>query len=105
MKRFALLALGTLMLGLPAIAPIAFAQSVSEAAPVLAEVTFDVPGMTCATCPITVKIAMSEVEGVQSVEVDFDSRSAAVIFDPALTDAAAIAEASAQAGYPADVRG
>ena len=68
-------------------------------------VTLSVTGMTCATCPITVKIAMSEVEGVQSVEVDFDSRSAAVIFDPALTDAAAIAEASAQAGYPADVRG
>ena len=68
-------------------------------------VTLSVTGMTCATCPITVKIAMSGVEGVQSVEVDFDSRSAIVIFDPALTNAVAIAEASAQAGYPADVRG
>jgi mercuric ion binding protein len=61
--------------------------------------------MTCALCPVTVKAAMSGVDGVQSVEVDFDARSATVIFDPALTDAAAIAEASAQAGYPANVKG
>ena len=104
MKHFAVLAFGTLMLGLPALAPIAFAQSAPAVTSTLTEVSFDVPGMTCATCPITVKIAMSGVEGVQSVEVDFDSRSAIVIFDPGLTNAAAIAEASAQAGYPADVR-
>ena len=67
-------------------------------------VTLDVPGMTCELCPLTVKTAMSGVAGVQSVDVDFDARSATVIFDPALTDAAAIAEASAQAGYPANVR-
>ena len=105
MKPYAILALGALMLGLPAATPFVFAQSAPAAASTLTEVSFDVPGMTCATCPITVKIAMSGVEGVQSVEVDFDSLSATVIFDPALTDAAAIAEASAQAGYPADVRG
>ena len=102
MKHFAILALGTLMLGLPPTTPIAFAQSAPAVASTLTEVSFNVPG---ATCPITVKIAMSGVEGVQSVEVDFDTRSATVLFDPALTDAAAIAEASAQAGYPADVRG
>ena len=105
MKRFAILALVTLMLGLPAVVPTAFAQSVPEAAPALAEVTFDVPGMTCALCPVTIKAAMSGVKGVKSVDVNFDARTAHVIFDPALTDAAAIAEASAQAGYPADVRG
>ncbi len=105
MKRFAILVLGALMLGLPTAAPFAFAQSASSAAPALTEVTFDVPGMTCELCPLTVKTAMNGVEGVQSVEVDFDSRSASVIFDPAVTDAAVIAEASAQAGYPADVRG
>lgn len=105
MKRFALLALGALMLGLPAIAPNVFAQTATTAETALTEVSFDVPDMTCATCPITVKIAMSGVEGVQSVEVDFDSRSATVVFDPALTNAAAIAEASAQAGYPANLKG
>lgn len=104
MKRFAILALGALTLGLPAAAPFAFAQSATKAAPAMTEATFDVPGMTCELCPLTVKTAMSGVAGVQSVDVDFDARSATVIFDPALTDAAAIAEASAQAGYPANVR-
>ncbi len=104
MKHLAVLALGTLMLGLPVTTPFAFAQTAPEVAAALAEVRFDVPDMTCETCPITVKFAMSRVEGVRSVEVDFDSRSATVIFDPALTDAAKIAEASAQAGYPATVQ-
>jgi mercuric ion binding protein len=104
MKNLAILALDTIMLGLPATTPLAFAQTAPEAAGALAEVRFDVPDMTCALCPLTVKTAMSGVEGVQSVEVDFDSLTATVIFDTALTDAAAIAEASAQAGYPATVQ-
>lgn len=105
MKRFAILALGALMLGLPATAPMVLAQTATTAAAALTEVSFDVPDMTCALCPLTVKTAMSGVEGVQSVEVDFDSRSATVVFDPAVTNTAAIAEASAQAGYPANVKG
>ena len=103
MKRLAILALGALLLGLPVATPMAFAQSATAAA-TLTQISFDVPDMTCALCPLTVKTAMRGVDGVQSVEVDFDSRSATVVFDPALTDAAAIAEASAQAGYPANVK-
>ena len=103
MKRFAVLALGALMFGLPVAKPMAFAQSATAAA-TLTQVSFDVPDMTCALCPVTVKAAMSGVDGVQSVEIDFDARSATVIFDPALTDAAAIAQASAMAGYPANVK-
>ena len=106
MKRLAILALGALMLGLPATAPMVFAQSATTSAATLTEVSFDVPDMTtCALCPVTVKAAMRGVDGVQSVEIDFDARSATVIFDPALTDAAAIAQASAMAGYPANVKG
>ena len=74
MKRLAILALGTLMLGLPGVAPVAIAQSASEAATALTEVTFFVPDMTCALCPVTVTAAMSGVKGVQSVEVDFPAR-------------------------------
>ena len=48
---------------------------------------------------------MSGVEGVQSVEVNFDARTAHVSFDPAKTDIAAIALASEQSGYPAAVQG
>jgi len=104
MKRFAILALGALMLGLPVATPMALAQSATAAA-TMTEVSFDVPDMTCALCPVTVKAAISGVDGVQSVEIDFDARSATVVFDPALTDATAIAQASAMAGYPANVKG
>ena len=83
--------------------PATFAQAAAEAAQ--SEATFYVANMTCALCPVTVRRAMSGVAGVQSVEVNFDARTAHVVFDPALTDAEAIARASAQAGYPAEVQG
>jgi mercuric ion binding protein len=64
-------------------------------------VSFDIENMTCATCPITVRTAMSRVEGVQNVEVDFETKIATVEFDPAVTTAQAIGAASTNAGYPA----
>lgn len=62
---------------------------------------FFVENMTCATCPITVRLAMEGIEGVRSAEVDFETKSATVVFDPALTNPEAIAAASTNAGYPA----
>ena len=63
--------------------------------------TFAVENMTCALCPITVKKAMSGVDGVRSVDVDFDARTATVVYDPAIASVEAIAAASTNAGYPA----
>ena len=59
---------------------------VAITAPVWAAVqtaTLAVPGMTCAACPITVKQAISKVDGVNKVNVSFDKREAAVTFDNA----------------------
>jgi len=103
MNRFATLLLGAMLACLPVLAPATFAQSATETAQ--SEATFYVDNMTCALCPVTVKAAMSGVEGVKSVEIDFPARTAHVVFDPGLTDAAAIAHASEQAGYPAAVQG
>jgi len=95
-----------LMLGLgAAFSPVAVFQSASAAETTLAQTTFYVDNMTCGLCPATVKAAMSGVKGVQSVEVDLATRTAHAVFDPALTNAAAIAAASEQAGYPAAVQG
>lgn len=88
-------------LGAPVFAPTVVAQAADEAA--LQTRTFTVEKMTCAACPITVKTAMSRVEGVRSVEVDYESKTATVTFDPAVTTAKEIALASANAGYPAQV--
>lgn len=103
MNHFATPALGAVLAGLPVLAPATFAQSAIEAAQ--SEATFYVDNMTCALCPVTVKAAMSGVAGVKSVKIDFPTRTAHVVFDPGLTDAAAIAHASEQAGYPAAVQG
>ena len=63
--------------------------------------SFAVENMTCPACPFTVKKAMARVDGVKSVTVDFDAKTATAIFDPAVTTAEDIAAASASVGYPA----
>lgn len=46
-------------------------------------VTLSVPGMNCATCPITVKKALTKVSGVSKIDVNLDRREARVTFDDA----------------------
>ena len=60
-----------------------------------------VQNMTCAACPYIVRESMSAVDGVEKVDVSFESKTATVTFDDAKTTVAAIANASARAGYPA----
>lgn len=104
MNRMFALLMAAVMLSLPGQgaanpAVMASAKATDEAA--LRTATFTVENMTCAACPITVRTAMKRVKGVKSVDVDFAARTATVVFDPAVTTAEAIAEASANAGYPA----
>ncbi len=73
----------------------------AEAAQTLYTQIFTIDNMTCAMCPVTVRTAMEHVRGVKSVKVDFAAKTATVVFDPAHTTIAAIAEASTNAGYPA----
>jgi len=63
--------------------------------------SFTVENMTCAMCPISVRKAMERVDGVHSVTVDYDSKTAIAVFDPAQTSAKDIADASTDVGYPA----
>ena len=67
-------------------------------------VTLDVPGMTCAACPITVKKALVRVDGVSRVEVDYEKREAVVTFDDARTGVERLTRATADAGYPSTVK-
>lgn len=66
------------------------------------KVTLSVPGMTCSACPITVKLALSKVEGVSQVSVSYPDREAVVTFDDALTSVKALTEATSDAGYPSN---
>lgn len=67
-------------------------------------VTLAVPGMSCAACPITVKKALTQVEGVTRAEVDYAARQAVVTFDDARTGVASLTQATADAGYPSTLK-
>jgi periplasmic mercuric ion binding protein len=68
-------------------------------------VTLSLPTMDCAVCPITVKKALSKVDGVNRAEVNFSTRQAVVSFDDSKTSAQALADATKAAGYPSTVVG
>jgi periplasmic mercuric ion binding protein len=63
-------------------------------------VTLSVPGMTCAACPMTIKKALTDVDGVTDAEVSFDKKEAVVTFDDTKTSVSALIEATTNAGYP-----
>ncbi|MFA6125346.1 MAG: heavy-metal-associated domain-containing protein [Sphingomonas sp.] len=67
--------------------------------------TFAIKNMTCPTCPITVKTAMSRVTGVKLVKIDFAAKTATVTYDAAIATPAKIAAASTDVGYPAQLQG
>ncbi|EMU9087172.1 mercury transporter [Pseudomonas fluorescens] len=84
-----------------------FALATLVAAPAWAAtqtVTLSVPGMTCAACPITVKKALTKVEGVTKAEVSYENREAIVTFDDAKTNVQALTKATEDAGYPSSVK-
>lgn len=68
-------------------------------------VTLSVPGMNCATCPITVKKALSKLPGVSKTDVNLDRHEAKVTFDDAKTNVEALTRATKDAGYPSTEMG
>lgn len=63
-------------------------------------VTLAVSKMTCAACPITVKKALSKVDGVSNIAVNLEKHEAVVTFDDAKTSVQKLTEATTNAGYP-----
>lgn len=63
-------------------------------------VTLDVPGMTCPTCPVTIKKALLKQPGVTAVTVRYEKRQIDVAFDDAKTNPTAIMKSTASVGFP-----
>ena len=109
--RITIFAAAIAMLGASAFAALdalsgARAEQVAQQAAVRERtVTFAIENMTCGLCPVTVKKAMEGVAGVKSVTVDFEAKTATVVFDPSAVAATDIAAASTNAGYPAKPAG
>lgn len=83
---------------------LALAESALAAPKTVKTVTLSVPGMTCASCPITVKTALGKVDGVKKSEVSFEKKEAVVTFDETKTNVEALTEATKNAGYPSTVK-
>ncbi len=64
-------------------------------------VNLEVVGMTCTGCEVTVKNALTKVDGVQEAEVSYKTNSAAVTIDPAKVDEQKLIDAVNQSGYKA----
>ena len=62
--------------------------------------TLSVPTMSCASCPVTIKAALTKVPGVASVKSDLTKRLTTIVYDDAKTDLAALSKATADAGFP-----
>jgi len=67
-------------------------------------VTLDVPGMVCQMCPITVRIALQKVPGVEKAEVSLERKEAVVTFEDTKTGVDALLEATRNAGYPSSLK-
>jgi len=65
------------------------------------EACFEVQNMTCATCPLTVKIAVKKLNGVSSVVASLRERNAIVEFDPKIVSKTEIQKAIGEVGYKA----
>jgi mercuric ion binding protein len=66
-------------------------------------VTLEVPGMTCPTCPITIKEALMKEQGVASVTVHYEKKELIVSFDDAKTTPDAIMKSTAVVGFPSQI--
>ncbi len=82
------------------LAALILAMLAVPAAAAMKTVTLSVPGMNCATCPITVKKALGKVEGVTKTEVNLEKRAAVVTFDDVRTNLESLTRATGEAGYP-----
>lgn len=86
------------------LAAFALAAAVTPASAATQTVTLSVPGMTCAACPITVKKALSRVDGVSQLDVSYEKREAVVSFDDAKANVQKLTKATENAGYPSSVK-
>lgn len=65
---------------------------------------FDVEGMTCATCTLTLKTAVRRLKGIQDVTASVEKKNTIVLFDTKQTTPDAVKKAIDDVGYKAKIR-
>lgn len=94
-RLFALLVIGATVIGM---AGWVGCSSKSEATTVEVKLST----MQCAMCSHTVEEALKKVDGVESVEVNLDAKTAKVTFDDKVTSVSALEQAVTKTGYAAN---
>lgn len=84
----------------PALLGLALLAGADHAAAAIRQVRLTVPTMDCATCPVTIRVALLKVPGVTKAQVSYERREARVTFDDSKTDVAALTRATEGVGYP-----
>lgn len=69
------------------------------------EIVLEVERMTCASCSVTVRKALTNLDGVHSAEVTFEPPQAVVRFDATTVTPEELTRATANVGYPSKVKG
>jgi mercuric ion binding protein len=67
-------------------------------------VTLSIPGMNCPACPVTIRMALEKIEGVEKAEISYEEKKAIVSFDDAQTSVDALTEVTADLGYPSQLQ-
>ncbi len=74
-------------------------SKVAPQTPAVQTVTFQVEGMTCGGCAANVESALKNVTGVIQADVNFETKTATVSFDPAKANREKLAESVKKAGF------
>ncbi|MGH8017293.1 MAG: heavy-metal-associated domain-containing protein [Opitutaceae bacterium] len=88
----------------PWVAGIGGGASDAAAVPIASGERFSVsvPTMDCAACATGIEASLRSVPGVRAARVDYGSKRADVVFDPAITSAAQLLASIDRTGFPAD---
>ncbi len=95
MRTLLLTPLPSMALGLTSLVAIA-------AAPKQVELT--VHGMTCATCPLTVRQTLKNQRGVAEARAELRTQTAVITYDPDLVTPAQLAHSVTEAGFPSKTK-
>ncbi len=68
-------------------------------------VNIQISGMTCGTCPITIKHRALQLKGVHTAVVNLKTSSATITYENTQQSAQHIAQAITNLGYPATIKG
>ena len=69
----------------------------------LSSVTLAVAGMNCPVCPITVRKALEQVEGIHKIIVEYETRTVVIEYDDTKVELPTLMQATTVAGFPSTV--